>query len=189
MANFTSRAIKYSLLKLLNEQPISKITVKSIAEDCGINRNSFYYHFSDIPALIEEIVKELIDELIQKYPTVNSIQECIDVALNFAQENKKLVYHIYNSANRDIFERYTMELCEYLVKTYITTVIGEEVQDDDKERFELAVHFLKCEIFGIIYDWISSGMSEEKFEYIPKVIESLGDIPERIAFGQFKPGA
>ena len=51
MANFTKNAIKASCLKLLNERPISKITVKDIVEDCGINRNSFYYHFQDIPAL------------------------------------------------------------------------------------------------------------------------------------------
>ena len=44
MPNFTKQAIKDSFLKLLNQQPLSKISVRSIVEDCGINRNSFYYH-------------------------------------------------------------------------------------------------------------------------------------------------
>ena len=26
--------------------------VRDIVEDCGINRNSFYYHFQDIPSLL-----------------------------------------------------------------------------------------------------------------------------------------
>ena len=43
MANFTEKAIKESFAKLLNERPLDKITVKDIVEDCGINRNSFYY--------------------------------------------------------------------------------------------------------------------------------------------------
>ena len=55
MANFTSKAIKESFIKLLNEKPMNKISVKDIVEDCGINRNSFYYHFQDIPTLLEEI--------------------------------------------------------------------------------------------------------------------------------------
>ena len=45
MANFTRKAIKEAFLKLLNQRPLSQITVKDIVEDCGINRNSFYYHF------------------------------------------------------------------------------------------------------------------------------------------------
>ena len=49
-------------MKLLNEQPLSKISVRDIVEDCGINRNSFYYHFQDIPSLIEEIIKEEADK-------------------------------------------------------------------------------------------------------------------------------
>ena len=55
MTSLTKDAIKQSFLKLLNKKPIDKITVKEIVEDCGINRNSFYYHFDDIPSLMEEI--------------------------------------------------------------------------------------------------------------------------------------
>ena len=57
VTSLTKRAIRASFLKLLNERPLNKITVKDIVEDCGINRNSFYYHYTDIPALAEEIVR------------------------------------------------------------------------------------------------------------------------------------
>ena len=56
MPNFTRNAIKASFLKLLSQRPLNQITVKDIVEDCGVNRNSFYYHFEDLPALLEEIV-------------------------------------------------------------------------------------------------------------------------------------
>lgn len=35
MANFTKKAIRDSLVKLLNEKPLSKITVRDIVDDCG----------------------------------------------------------------------------------------------------------------------------------------------------------
>ena len=47
--------------------------VRDIVEDCGINRNSFYYHFQDIPSLLGEIVTEQTDELIRQYPTISSM--------------------------------------------------------------------------------------------------------------------
>ena len=108
MPNFTKQAIKSAFMKLLNEQPLNKISVRSIVEECGINRNSFYYHFQDIPSLIEEIVMEEIDTLIAKYPTISSLNECVNLAFRFAIENKKAVLHIYNSINRDIYESYIM---------------------------------------------------------------------------------
>ena len=56
MANFTKQAIKAAFLELLDEKPLNKISVRDIVERCGINRNSFYYHFQDIPSLLGEII-------------------------------------------------------------------------------------------------------------------------------------
>ena len=50
MAQFTRTAIVNSFIRLLNEKPLDKITVKDIVDDCGVNRNTFYYHFQDIYA-------------------------------------------------------------------------------------------------------------------------------------------
>ena len=44
MSQVTKRALEASLKKLLLERPLDKITVTDIAEDCGINRMTFYYH-------------------------------------------------------------------------------------------------------------------------------------------------
>ena len=41
VTSLTKRAIRASFLKLLNERPLNKITVKDIVTACGINRNTF----------------------------------------------------------------------------------------------------------------------------------------------------
>ena len=56
MSELTKRAIQESFKKLLSNQPLDKITVKNITDDCGVNRNTFYYHYSDIYQLLEEII-------------------------------------------------------------------------------------------------------------------------------------
>ncbi len=103
MPSFTKQAIKMSFMKLLSEQPLNKISVRSIVEECGINRNSFYYHFQDIPALMEEIIVELADGLVKKYPKIESLEDCISEAFDFSLHNKKAFLHIFNSMNRDLF--------------------------------------------------------------------------------------
>lgn len=159
MPNFTKNAIKASFLKLLNERPLNKITIKDIVSDCGINRNSFYYHFQDIPSLIEEIVKEDTDRVIRQYPTISSFEDCLKISVQSVLENKKAIYHIYNSVNRDIFEHYFWNACEYVVTTYINTVFGEyNVSESDKR---IIIKYYKCEIFGQISDWLENGLEED----------------------------
>lgn len=158
MPNFTKNAIKTSFLKLLNERPLGKISVRDIVEDCGINRNSFYYHYQDIPALIEEIVREHFDVLIREYPNVTSLRAGVNAAIRSALERKRAVLHIYNSVNRDIFERYLMAFCEEFIRAYFQTAFADaEISEKDRE---IMIRLLKCEVFGACIDWVSSGMPE-----------------------------
>ena len=127
MANFTEREIKRSFIKLLNEKPLSKISVRDIVEDCGINRNSFYYHFQDIPALLEEIVSEQSAAIIQKYPQPDSLEECFRAAFEFALSNKRAAYNIFNSVNRDLLDRELLRLCDKTVSAYIVKADGRVI--------------------------------------------------------------
>lgn len=52
MSQTTKRALEASLKHLLLKKPLDKITINDIAEDCGINRMTFYYHFKDIYDLL-----------------------------------------------------------------------------------------------------------------------------------------
>lgn len=167
MPNFTRQAIKTSFIKLLGEMPLSKISVRSIVEDCGINRNSFYYHFEDIPSLIEEIIKEDVDALIAQCSTITSMEDCVRLAFQFATKNKKAVLHLYDSASRDIYESYTMKLCEYVVTSYIATVFGSgNIPEKDRA---IIVRFFKCEVYGLISEWIAEGMPDSALDDAAKI--------------------
>ena len=178
MANFTKKAIKESFIKLLNEKPLAKISVKDIVEDCGINRNSFYYHFQDIPALLEEIITEEAEELINMYPEIESLEKGIEVATDFAIKNKMAVFHIYNSVNRDMYEQYTMRLCRHVVTRYLEVAFKDaSVSGEDKD---VAIRLVSCSLFGLVYDWLNSGMNEDRPADIKRVCELCKGIPEMI---------
>ena len=156
MPNFTKQAIKSAFMKLLNEQPLNKISVRSIVEECGINRNSFYYHFQDLPALAEEIVKENTDRIIAEHAATSTIEECLDVAIDFALKNRRAALHLYNSASRETFEQHLSALCRHAVTEYVDTVLaGRSVDESDKA---LLITFFKCQLFGQIIEWLGDGM-------------------------------
>lgn len=169
VTSLTKRAIRASFLKLLNERPLNKITVKDIVEDCGINRNTFYYHFSDIPALIDAIVQEEAAELFKAHPTISSYEECIRLAIQEIQKNRRAVLHIYNSANRDIYEHYLMQMCQYIVETYFNTLLGgKTINQQDRE---IIVTVYSCQCFGLFIDWLNNNLSDEFPQRVDRLCE------------------
>ena len=134
MANFTKQAIKAAFLELLDEKPLNKISVRDIVERCGINRNSFYYHFQDIPSLLGEIIVERTNELMAQYPTVDKIEEAFRASIDYAQKNRRAIMHVYNSVSRDTFEASVMRLCAYMTEQYLKSAYPDaEISDTDRE--------------------------------------------------------
>lgn len=58
---YTQKILKESLLKLLKEKPINKVTVKEVCDIAELNRATFYSHYSDCFALLESIENELVE--------------------------------------------------------------------------------------------------------------------------------
>ena len=163
MAPFAKREIKRSFLRLLSEESISQITVKEIVEDCGVNRNSFYYHFQDIPSLLEEIVVELADDVIKALPQDAAMEDCVRMALEELARNKKVLYNIYCSSNGRFYEKQLMRICEHVTRSYISSrnyarhVSGEDLQ--------YIISFLKSVMFGEIIDWLIQDMNYDITEH------------------------
>ena len=58
MSKYTHRAIIDSFWMLLEKKSLDKISVKDIIEIAQINRNTFYYHFEDLYALLDTVFHE-----------------------------------------------------------------------------------------------------------------------------------
>lgn len=179
MANFTRKAIRETFIELLEEQPLNDITVREIVKRCGINRNTFYYHYQDLPALIEEIIKDDAEAFIQAYPSVTSIVECFDAVTEFASHQKRSIMHIYRSMSREVFERNLMMVCEYFVCSYVETTLSQE--NISKENKMTIINYYKCVCFGLTIEWLNTGMAEEYTRSIRRIFLLKKDLAMEIS--------
>lgn len=58
----TKSEIKATLLELMRAKAFSKITVTEICGKAGINRGTFYLHYCDLYAVLEELIEEALRE-------------------------------------------------------------------------------------------------------------------------------
>ncbi len=176
MANdYTKESIKTAFIKLLNERPLNKISVKSIVDVCNISRNTFYYHFQDIPSLLEAIITDSANTLVRENDTVYSMSECIEKAFSFVKANKKAVYHIYNSVDRVVYEDFVIKMCNHTATLLVEEQLrGKDVSAVDRDAL---IYFVRCQFIGLCMDWTKSGMKDDISEKYHRSVALLSQIP------------
>ena len=155
--NDRKKMIMDAFWELLEEKPYNKISVRLIVERCGVNRNTFYYYFQDIPTLAEEILKNQMDLLIDRHCRLGSLEECISLMVNFFMKNKKAAMHLYRALPRDIFISHLDGLMYRLVNLYVKNI--SDALNIQIENQELVVRFFKCLLVGVFLDWLEQNMS------------------------------
>lgn len=153
----TKQLIVKAFEELLEERSLNRITVKDIVERCQVNRNTFYYYFRDIPALVEETTHAEVDNIISRSNvTFRSPMECIRPIVEYCTERKKLVLHIYNGTSRERFQQELKRSCRYTVERYFETA-GEWQKVNERDR-ELLLRYYCALVMGLVLDWLDSGM-------------------------------
>jgi len=59
----TQRSLQQAALELATERDLDEITVSDIAERAGVNRSSFYQHYSDKETLLADALDAMVDEV------------------------------------------------------------------------------------------------------------------------------
>lgn len=157
--NRTRAAIIAAFGDLLEERPLNKITVKDIADRCGVNRNTFYYHFKDIPSLLEETITGQADRIIRNSSSFGSPIDCIAPLVQYGAAHKRAILHIYRSTQRESFQAYLDRVAGHIVRQYVETVTRGlfPVPDPCPEK-ELLIRYYKCTVVGVVLDWLDAGM-------------------------------
>lgn len=165
--NRTKNTIIDAFWLLLEEKPYNKITVKDIVNRCQMNRNTFYYHFHDIPELLQTAVKNDADYIIHNYGKADTPLECITCLIEYCTNRKKAILHIYRSLFREYFINELDRIALYIVNQYMDTVfIDHPLPSEDKA---LLTRFYKCVLTGACIDWLNDGMQYDMSRYIARI--------------------
>lgn len=167
---YTKKVIADTLLELLDEKEISKITISELCIKANINRATFYRYYVDVYDLLATIEKEFVEE-IKNTPVSET-----DTVLTFSEElltvfsnNKKLVKILFNANNNIYFLEDVLELV--YEKCRIKWLI--ENQDLEDKDIEYASIFLFNGALGLINYWVQNDF-DQSIEDLASTIERLG---------------
>lgn len=167
MAKFTKQAIRMSLLKLLEEKSIDKVTVKDICELCEINRNTFYYYYSDVYQVVEDIMRLETELSLSEDLSAETLYEEYLNRYHLVLEYKKAVWHIYDSKNREMLLQYFYTVTEAFVGKFVRMAAKETALSEEDIQF--IIDFYSNSFIGNTLRWIKSGMPDKKDELIHRM--------------------
>ena len=134
MKNLTKLAIRKKLLEKLEEQPLSKISVRTICDELGINHNTFYYYYADIYAVIQEYFDENLESVEAVYSRTDSWELSFLEAVRPVMKNRRAVYHIYYSIRKEDLEQYLYSVSGNIMQAFVDSILPEvPAKEEDRK--------------------------------------------------------
>ena len=175
MSQITKHALAASLKNMLLKKPLNKITINDIAEDCGINRMTFYYHFKDIYDLVEWTCEEDAAKALEGKKTYNTWQQGFLNIFYAVLENKPFIMNVYRSVSREQVEIYLYRVTyDLLIGVVNERSANMSVSEDDKK---FIADFYKFAFVGIMLEWIKNDMKADPKQIVDRISNLIhGDI-------------
>ena len=170
MSQITKNALAASLKRLLSKKELSKITITNITEECGVNRQTFYYHFKDIYDLLEWIFTNEVIEEIDNEKEEDWQQKFIYI-FEYVIKNKEFIKNIYNSGSKEYFLKFVYKQTNLLIINFIEKEYKNKKVKEENKKF--IANFYKYGFVGIMFEWIQAGMKEDIEELVNKMSLTL----------------
>lgn len=175
---YTKSVIKESLLRLLTEKPIQKITVTEICELAQINRATFYTHYRDAFDLLEQIEDELFAEVSTTVITEDRDPDGLtEEILRVIERNIELCRVLFSENGDKMFLRRVIDS----VRERTIADWHKQYPHATSQQLDLLYTFITSGSVAMIEQWVRTGMKEQPLE-----IGDLGKIVSEILLGARK---
>lgn len=168
-ALFTKQAMYHALKKLITTKSINKITIKDITDTCGLNRQTFYYHFKDIYDLLEWSFQEefrFIDSYLQK--PEYTWEEIFAGSVKYISQNKYICQCIVCGLARD---QLILSLHNSIYEIVRKIILRSLPQNQIPEKYlDFTARFYTYALSNYLFDWVKNGMLETPEEVIDNFI-------------------
>jgi len=178
----TKKAIAKGFKNILKNKSFEKITIAEITAQCGLNRQTFYYHFQDKYDLINWIVYQEAILVITKDLTIDNwdlkVLELLTIMKNDA--------HFYQTTLKDIdgteFQNYLFSVTKEIFTEMIEHLTGnlranqDAIHEMNPEKQTVTAEFLSYGVVGMIIGWAQNGMKMSPDEITKNIKEIINGV-------------
>ena len=161
MTNNTKNELGRALYTLLGKKNLDRITVADITGLCGLNRQTFYYHFHDVYELAEWLIDREVAELAssENAKTGDWHELLMHIFLRLT-ESKSVALHLYRSRGWHHIVDYVYRRVSPLLEERARNLVAELQLDVPEDDLLFVVRIYQYALSGVLDVWLSSGMKD-----------------------------
>lgn len=166
MPSDMKKLIAEAVRTLLVEKRVKKLTVTDIVEECHITRQTFYYHFADIPSLLKWILEQSTDQLMKAAQGQKKDEDAFRYFFVMAIQAKPYL-------KRTLESNYRNEI-EQLLKDQIYRMFERVVEDaqlyPECSPFDrkLILRYHSLAVIGLLREW-----TEEDSQNLDAIVHAV----------------
>ena len=154
---YTKMVVKESLMELLRVKPVAKVTVTEICERAGINRATFYAHYSDPTDLLHSIETELIEGITERVaPALSAtgagLREALIGIFDYVQANAETCRVLLSDSGDTGFQSQIVRVVEEQYVEYYRASSPGAAADA-----EYVYTYIALGSVGVIRKWLQEG--------------------------------
>ena len=154
---YTKARFAEAMLELIEQKPVSMVSVKELCDLAGINRGTFYLHYTDQFALLADVENEVYQKTLETLKNVKPAADApgmIETFLNYIKSNASLFRILFVDADSEGFRsRFVQNMLNHLRFNIPLSCAAEE------EPYLLC--FLMQGSVHMIMEWIKRGFDME----------------------------
>ena len=147
---YTQKVLKESLLEILQERPIERVTVKEICDRADVNRSTFYVHYGSPQDLLDSIRNELYDEIKAKKKDFTDVKNYMRNICEIIYEYRDLLTVLLKSGRTEQLFQAAALWKDDFVEAFTRAGMPAD-------RIEMAYLFITCGAFACVFTWAMGG--------------------------------
>lgn len=158
--------IAQAAMTLLLEKHVKKLTVKDIVEECHITRQTFYYHFADIPEMFRWILEQQGQRVLLEAKAQEGGREGLRSMFVMALEAMPYL----RRAERTTYGRELQQLVAQSIENIFEKVIEERglYAQCSRPEVKLIVRYHVGAILGLFQTW-----TEEDTQHLDDIVATV----------------
>ena len=157
MKQKTEHLLCISFMELLRKYPFPKITIQKIANQCGVNRQTFYYHYDNIYDLMSNAFEyELVYEC--KIYEADTWETVLIRLMIWMKNNRIIIKNILTNADVHYFRRSIYQVIEkcFTSRSWFDSMSNVPQNIDTK----CLVKFLTLAMTQYLVEWAEADFKE-----------------------------
>lgn len=153
MAADMKEQIAEAVKTLLLKKKVRRLTVKDIVEMCHITRQTFYYHFEDIPSLLYWILDCNTEDMLKEYAEQEDPEQGLKYLFLLSLNLRPFVEAGMNTNYKEELTRILIKLF-YAFFQYIVEQKGLHA-NCSRSELDIILRYHSQAVLGILENWTS----------------------------------